>query len=374
MITHHERLALMAGITLNESAKNAYKIKTIKIRLTDLGIDSDTSDNDQYDSIESLIDDAVENQDALTIEDWVVNDGYLVFYPMLGSDGEISVSDAAKFRSAIGAYVSNNTGDLMAEGIEEKHLTPAELKKREEIAKAMEKESPGMNMGKKMAIATAQAKRVAEGADSAVGWYVLDAKDRPVAGPMSELAAHAKCKQLGGDAKGCTVSYTSDYSARRGTNESAGASADKYCVKYKNSKGDKKISVAEYSTKAAAEKFLDSIKQQGGNGIVTSPVKEDTNYDEQGNVVPEAPLPQGLADIAQTLGFGTLDTRGNDTLDFKEVGAQNVKTALLAAYNLGKTQGTAQVTPAAAQPRSGGLPAPTPHTSADHQQVAPAGR
>ena len=44
----------------------------------------------------------------------------------------------------------------------EKTLTPAEKKKREEIAMAMERENPGMPMGKKMAIATAAAKRVAE--------------------------------------------------------------------------------------------------------------------------------------------------------------------------------------------------------------------
>ena len=44
----------------------------------------------------------------------------------------------------------------------EKTLTPAEIKKREEIAKAIEKDSPGMSMAKKMAIATATAKRVAE--------------------------------------------------------------------------------------------------------------------------------------------------------------------------------------------------------------------
>ena len=44
----------------------------------------------------------------------------------------------------------------------EKTLTPAEKKKREEIAKAMEKDNPDMPMGKKMAIATATAKRVAE--------------------------------------------------------------------------------------------------------------------------------------------------------------------------------------------------------------------
>jgi hypothetical protein len=46
--------------------------------------------------------------------------------------------------------------------IGEKTLTPAEIKKREEIAKAMERDNPGMPMDKKMAIATATAKKVAE--------------------------------------------------------------------------------------------------------------------------------------------------------------------------------------------------------------------
>jgi hypothetical protein len=44
----------------------------------------------------------------------------------------------------------------------EKHLTPAEKKKREDIAQAMERDNPGMDKSKKMAIATAQAKKVAE--------------------------------------------------------------------------------------------------------------------------------------------------------------------------------------------------------------------
>ena len=44
----------------------------------------------------------------------------------------------------------------------EKKLTKPELKKREEIAKAMEKGDPGMDKEKKMAIATSIAKRVAE--------------------------------------------------------------------------------------------------------------------------------------------------------------------------------------------------------------------
>ena len=46
--------------------------------------------------------------------------------------------------------------------IEEKTLTPAEMKKREEVAKAIERENPGIDKSKKMAIATATAKRVAE--------------------------------------------------------------------------------------------------------------------------------------------------------------------------------------------------------------------
>ena len=50
--------------------------------------------------------------------------------------------------------------------LEEKTLTPAEKTKREEIAKAMERETPGMPMAKKMAIATAQAKKVTEAKDS----------------------------------------------------------------------------------------------------------------------------------------------------------------------------------------------------------------
>lgn len=47
----------------------------------------------------------------------------------------------------------------------EKTLTSAEMKKREEVAKAMERENPGMDKSKKMAIATATAKRVAEEAE-----------------------------------------------------------------------------------------------------------------------------------------------------------------------------------------------------------------
>ena len=42
----------------------------------------------------------------------------------------------------------------------ERKLTPAELKKREEIAKGIEKSNPGIAMDKKMAIATATVKKM----------------------------------------------------------------------------------------------------------------------------------------------------------------------------------------------------------------------
>ena len=43
--------------------------------------------------------------------------------------------------------------------IREKKLTPAELKKREKIAKAIERDNPDYSMAKKMAIATAAVKK-----------------------------------------------------------------------------------------------------------------------------------------------------------------------------------------------------------------------
>lgn len=46
--------------------------------------------------------------------------------------------------------------------LREKVLTSAEKRKREQVAKALERENPNMPMAKKMAIATATAKKVAE--------------------------------------------------------------------------------------------------------------------------------------------------------------------------------------------------------------------
>lgn len=81
--------------------------------------------------------------------------------------------------------------------IEEKKLTKAELKKREEVAKAIEKENPNMPMDKKMAIATATAKKVAEEEDPCWDGYMQrgmkkkDGKDVPNCVPKEEVAANS---------------------------------------------------------------------------------------------------------------------------------------------------------------------------------------
>lgn len=60
----------------------------------------------------------------------------------------------------------------------EKTLTPAEKKKREEIAQAIERDNPGMDKSKKMAIATDTAKDVAE-KKNPMAKEIQDPKYRP---------------------------------------------------------------------------------------------------------------------------------------------------------------------------------------------------
>ena len=76
----------------------------------------------------------------------------------LGVDAKDHKSEYGKMRAGMGVDDKATTRKIIGE----KHLTPAEMKKREQIAKAMGRENPKMDMAKKMAIATAQAKKVAE--------------------------------------------------------------------------------------------------------------------------------------------------------------------------------------------------------------------
>jgi hypothetical protein len=117
--------------------------------------------------------------------------------------------------------------------IDEKTLTPAEIEKREEVAKAIERENPNMPMGKKMAIATATAKKVAE---------EVEPDNMSEARQVHQVKYAMKNPALGG-----------------------------------------KISVANYDSEEEANKFLQSVKKSGGNGTIRkafSGVKEEVELDE----------------------------------------------------------------------------------------------
>lgn len=89
---------------------------------------------------------------------------------------------AKQYKAAGGTWKSVSESNLLSNeenAIMEKDtkkLTPAELKKREEIAKAIERDQPDMPMDKKMAIATATAKRVDEVSKGLKGRYLTKAQ------------------------------------------------------------------------------------------------------------------------------------------------------------------------------------------------------
>lgn len=79
-----------------------------------------------------------------------------------------------------------------AEQVYEKTLTMAELKKREQVAKAIDRENPDMDMSKKMAIATATAKKVAEDVeqvDSIIDAVLAEQSDQEVEAITTMLEA-----------------------------------------------------------------------------------------------------------------------------------------------------------------------------------------
>ena len=84
-------------------------------------------------------------------------------YALSVTDREKAIKKARK-RGLEPKYPTQKFGKrkLPEDEVNEKTLTPAEKKKREEIAQAIARDDPKMPMDKKMAIATATAKRVAE--------------------------------------------------------------------------------------------------------------------------------------------------------------------------------------------------------------------
>jgi len=120
-------------------------------------------------------------------------------------------------------YIRSVRDYLESEQMDEKTLTPAEKKKREDIAKAMEKENPDMPMAKKMAIATATAKRVAEATDDDYHKTLGPTKnsDEGIAAlkkkhGMSHTKAVATLKRLMGESVEEAVGTSAKYAGKSG--------------------------------------------------------------------------------------------------------------------------------------------------------------
>ena len=134
---------------------NATNIKTIDREKTKHGYNPN-KDETVYEAVHSM---------ALHVKPVSVNGKTKYKVHAVGSE----LSDGIK----VGEHLSDTELDdasemgakikhIKEDTLDEKTLTPAEMKKREEVDKAIARENPKMSMSKKMAIATATAKKVAE--------------------------------------------------------------------------------------------------------------------------------------------------------------------------------------------------------------------
>jgi hypothetical protein len=132
-------------------------------------------------------------------------------------DGEVGVvykKDSKSINEGIVEFPGASSSDMKA--IISKLNADSHSPEWEDTNRLSSKNSETMKAMTVMAKDFVKTKTVKEAKDAKeIGWYVCDSKDKCVAGPMSESKAKAKCKELGGDEKGYTVSYTSDYDARR---------------------------------------------------------------------------------------------------------------------------------------------------------------
>lgn len=99
--------------------------------------------------------------------------------------------------SGIAAYESTQMKTL-SQILGERHMTPAEKKKREEIAMGIEKSNPGMPMSKKMAIATSKAMNESESSAASYDKHCADCK-KMIDQISKSIDQHAKFVKTKGD-------------------------------------------------------------------------------------------------------------------------------------------------------------------------------
>lgn len=184
--------------------------------------------------------------------------------------------------------------------LSEKKLTPNELAKREEIAKAMEKDNPGMNMGKKMAIATSVAKKVTEEED------LEEAKNVKPLTPEQEKAAKSfwEKKAAANAAKAAAVAASRSKEVKEGLSMSKDSAEKLVGSVAKKSKGqiipfhshvvDKDGHTHTFGYDDASGKrnethvvkgqlSQDTIKRHLNNIIKKHSVQEESELDERAN-------------------------------------------------------------------------------------------
>ena len=150
----------------------------------------------------------------------------------------------------------------------EKTLTPAEIRKRDKIAKAIKKDDPDMPMDKKMAIATATAKRVAEVSSNTLSNYMR--KSAADAGKPRQ-DARTQDKRIGGqkmadDKIRKKMGYSSQAKVPAGTNEATDDDYHKTLGPTKNS--DEGIAALKKKHGMSHTKAVATMKRLMGEGKV----------------------------------------------------------------------------------------------------------
>lgn len=149
---------------------------------------------------------------------------------------------------------------------QEKTLTPAEIRKRDKIAKAIKKDDPDMPMDKKMAIATATAKRVAEAADDFKPHMMYDPKTGKEY-KANKPADHERMAKMG---------YTHD---KPKVNEVSSKTLSNYMRKSAADAGKPRQSARTQDKRIGGQKMADDKlrKMQGKGSAAKVAATEDVN-------------------------------------------------------------------------------------------------
>lgn len=243
----------------------------------------------------------------------------------------------------------------------EKTLTPAEMKKREEVAKAIERDNPDMPMAKKMAIATATAKKVAEEqegvaeGDQGALWRVEKSEGT---GKFYAVKGYNKARKVWKNKFGAGDHNSEEEAKARVGKLNQGVAEETIHVGYRNSKGVW-IKTSTHSNYPAAEKAMDDLEKQGKKGV-------QHRYDNKGNIDPgthnfrkvdeqteekdslnemdkSAPQPGRDGKVTHST-YGSRDKKGSDYFKGKEAPGKAITVKQMGkdALDILKKQGVAE--------------------------------